>query len=101
MGATVTRAAGGCDERAVLDALARERLRPSRWSNGAHDTYAQHSHGYHKVLYCLAGSIVFQLAESGEELELRPGDRLEIAPGTSHAAVVGPEGVACVEAPRA
>ena len=100
MGATVTRADGRFDERAVLDVFARERLRPTRWSNGPHDAYAEHSHYYHKVLYCLAGSIVFRL-EGGEELELLPGDRLEIAAGTAHAAVVGTEGVTCIEAVRA
>jgi hypothetical protein len=29
---------------------------PRSWSNGSGDTYGWHSHGYHKVLFCLEGS---------------------------------------------
>jgi mannose-6-phosphate isomerase-like protein (cupin superfamily) len=96
----ITKRSGIFDEQAVLDALAREGRRPSRWSNGPHDVYAPHSHGYHKVLYCLDGSIVFRLTATGEEIELHPGDRLDVEPGTEHSAVVGPCGVACIEAAR-
>jgi len=32
------------------------------------------------------------------DFELRPGDRLDVDPGTPHGATVGPEGVTCVEA---
>jgi hypothetical protein len=41
---------------------------------------------------------VFHLGQ--EDVELRTGDRLDIEPGTEHAATVGPGGVRCVEAPR-
>jgi mannose-6-phosphate isomerase-like protein (cupin superfamily) len=41
---------------------------------------------------------VFHLRD--RDVELRPGDRLDIEPGTEHAAAVGPQGVTCVEAPR-
>jgi hypothetical protein len=50
------------------------------------------------VLYCAAGSIVFHLPEG--DVTLRSGDRLDVAPGTEHSAIVGPEGVTCVEASR-
>ena len=92
---------GDFDERAVMDTFAREGLRPSGWSNSAGDTYAPHRHSYHKVLYCLRGSILFRLTATGEEIELNAGDRLDIEPETEHSAVVGPQGVACVEAARA
>lgn len=75
-------------------------LSPSWWSNGPGDTYAPHSHSYHKVLFCAGGSITFKVEPGGDAFELRPGDRLDIPPGTVHSAVVGPEGVACVEAAR-
>jgi quercetin dioxygenase-like cupin family protein len=75
-----------------------ENLSPSTWSNGPGDKYSAHSHGYHKVLYCLRGSIVFNV--EGASVNLQPGDRLEIPPGTSHSADVGPEGVSCMEAAR-
>jgi quercetin dioxygenase-like cupin family protein len=101
MGATRTSLTGAFDEQGVLDVFAREGLRPSHWSNGPGDTYGPHSHTYHKVLYCLRGSIVFRLTATGEEIELSAGDRLDIEPGTEHSAVVGPHGVACVESARA
>ena len=88
------------DERAIMDAFARDGMTAHRWLNGPGDVYAAHSHAYHKVLYCIHGSIVFRLAEHGESIELRQGDRLDIEPGTAHSAIVGREGVTCMEAPR-
>lgn len=91
---------GEFDERQVMDTFTREGLRAHRWSNGPGDVYSSHSHDYHKVLYCLRGSIVFRLSGSEQEFELKPGDRLDIEPETAHSAVVGNEGVTCIEAPR-
>jgi len=76
-----------------------EGLSPHNWSNGPDDRYAWHSHSYHKVLYCVSGSIVFHTRDDGD-LELEAGDRLEVEPGTEHAATVGPDGVKCMEAAR-
>ena len=73
-----------------------EGLSPYTWSNGPHDQYSAHEHSYLKVLYCLEGGIVFNV--EGEDVELRPGDRLELEPGTTHSADVGPDGVVCMEA---
>jgi quercetin dioxygenase-like cupin family protein len=81
-------------------AFAAEDLTPSHWSNGPGDRYGAHSHPYHKVLFCLRGRITFILIDENASVELRPGDRLDIEPGTEHAAVVGPEGVECAEAAR-
>jgi cupin superfamily acireductone dioxygenase involved in methionine salvage len=50
------------------------------------------------VLFCLAGSIVFH-SDDGD-VRLDAGDRLDLEPGTTHAATVGPEGCSCVEASR-
>jgi quercetin dioxygenase-like cupin family protein len=71
---------------------------PRRWSNGPGDRYGRHDHGYHKVLFCLEGSIVFHLDD--RDVELRAGDRLDIPAGTAHAATVGPSGCACIEGSR-
>jgi mannose-6-phosphate isomerase-like protein (cupin superfamily) len=68
------------------------------WSNGPGDRFDWHDHPFHKVLFCAEGSIVFHLREG--DVELSPGDRLDIEPGTEHAATVGHNGVTCVEAPR-
>lgn len=73
-------------------------LNPYTWSNAPGDTYAAHSHAYHKVLCVVRGSITWVLPESGQEIETRAGDRLDLPRGTLHAAQVGPQGVTCLEA---
>ena len=96
IGANLTRRVTdpGRDE---LDRLVREESSDVRWwSNGPGDRYDWHGHDYRKVLYCSEGSIVFHLRDG--DVELGPGDRLKIDPGTEHAATVGPDGVTCVEA---
>ncbi len=75
-----------------------EGLTSRAWGNGPGDRYGSHRHEYHKVLFCLAGSIVFHTGEG--DVELRAGDRLDVEPGTDHAATVGPDGVECIEAAR-
>ena len=71
---------------------------PRSLGNGPGDAYCPHAHDFHKVLFCLDGSITFHL--DGGNVELGPGDRLDIEPGTEHAATVGPNGCTCVEASR-
>ena len=78
--------------------FSREGLAPRAWSNGPGDRYSSHTHSYYKVLYCMEGTITFNVQD--EEVELAAGDRLEIPPGTSHSATVGPHGVTCIEAAR-
>jgi quercetin dioxygenase-like cupin family protein len=89
-------APGTADE--VEAMLRAEGLRPTRWSNGPGFRYGGHDHPYDKVLVCTGGGIVFHTG--GDDVELGPGDRLELRSGTTHSATVGPAGVACVEAPR-
>jgi uncharacterized protein YjlB len=82
----------------VADRLRAEGLVPSRWGNGPLDRYAAHEHGYDKVIVVAAGSIRFGLPDRGETIELVAGDRLELPAGTRHDAIVGPDGVTCLEA---
>lgn len=79
-------------------AFGEEGLTPETWSNQPNFVYGEHQHPYHKILFCIAGSITFHTPE--ENIELSPGDRLDLAPGTPHSATVGSEGVTCMEAPR-
>ena len=77
--------------RDAIEAFANEGCsNPRPWSNLPGDTYGRHAHGYHKVLFCLEGSITFHLDEGDVALE----------PGTEHRATVGPAGCACIEASR-
>ena len=80
--------------------LRAEGLDPGSWGNGPGDVYGAHAHGYDKVLVCAAGGIVFGLPGTGERVALAAGDRLDLPAGTQHDAVVGPEGVTCLEAHR-
>jgi quercetin dioxygenase-like cupin family protein len=100
MGARRTAAQGAAPSRDELELRFREEgLSEVRWwSNGPGETFDWHDHPFHKVLFCSEGSIVFHSRDG--DIELGPGDRLDIEPGTEHAATVGPEGVSCVEAPR-
>lgn len=87
------------DESRIEAIFQQEGLRPRRWFNGPGDRYGRHSHHYHKVLFCARGSIRFE-TDDGAAFDLRPGDRLDIPRDVAHSAVVGPEGVTCLEAPR-
>ena len=73
-------------------------LDPFGWANGQGERYGAHDHAYDKVIVVERGSIRFGLPATGEAIELAPGDRLDLPAGTSHDAVVGPDGVACLEA---
>ena len=68
------------------------------WANGPGDTYGAHEHDYDKVIVATRGSIRFGLPTTGATAQLVDGDRLELPAGTRHDAVVGPAGVACLEA---
>jgi mannose-6-phosphate isomerase-like protein (cupin superfamily) len=72
---------------------------PRRWSGGPGETYDWHSHGYHKILFCISGGIAFRDGE-GMTYRLGRGDRLDIDAGSEHQAVAGPEGVECMESFR-
>jgi len=87
------------DREALLrNALAADGLRASSWSNVPGERYAEHSHGYDKVLVVAAGSIGFTLSGSGRTTELAVADRLDLPAGTAHGAIVGADGVVCLEA---
>ncbi len=85
-------------EEELKELLAEQELNVYRWSNGPDDVYAGHTHGYHKLLYVIEGSIKFDLPTRHETINLKAGDKLELPAGIRHSAVVGPEGVVCLEA---
>jgi len=85
-------------ESTLKQRCADEGLNPYPWSNGPHDVYSAHTHSYDKVIYVVRGSITFGLPELDQKLTLTAGDRLDLPSGTVHDAVVGAEGVLCLEA---
>ena len=95
MGAT--RTSGDTTRAGAVAAFRSEGCSAARfWGNAPGDRYWPHDHTFHKVLFCLAGSIVFHTDEG--DIELTAGDRLDLAPETRHSATVGPAGCECVEA---
>lgn len=82
----------------AMAGFASEGLEPTTWSNQPGFAYSEHRHDYHKVLYCVAGSIVFHTPVGDHALN--SGDRLDLPPGTAHSATVGDRGVTCMEAAR-
>ena len=100
--------------------LASEGLTPTRWSNGPHAVYALHDHPYGKILVVVSGRMTLTIdsarprgpalvtigaggAREGRAggkrvVTMKAGDRLTLPPRTPHSAVVGPEGVVCLEA---
>lgn len=73
-------------------------LMATGWANGPGARYGAHDHGYDKVIVVERGSIRFGLPALAETILLDAGDRLDLPAGTSHDALVGPDGVACLEA---
>ena len=88
------------DEQRLRNIMADEDLHPHVWSNGPGDVYAAHRHSYHKVIYVIRGSITFGLPDTGDKITLNSGDRLELPARVTHDAVVGKQGVFCLEAHR-
>jgi quercetin dioxygenase-like cupin family protein len=80
----------------LRERLIGEGLDPGAWSNGPGDTYVSHDHTYDKVIVVASGSITFGLVAG--PTELAAGDRLELPANTAHDAIVGSDGVVCLEA---
>ena len=85
-------------EAQLQDQLTSEGLHPSRWTNTARFVYGVHDHPYGKVLVVVSGSITFTIDGGKQVVGMRPGDRLTLPPRTPHSAIVGDEGVVCLEA---
>ena len=71
---------------------------PRFWGNGPGETYGRHDHGYHKVLFCLGGSIVFHLDDG--DVALHPGSGSTWHPGRRTPPPSAPRAAQCVEASR-
>jgi len=82
----------------VQEKIRAEDLRGYIWSNRPLDEYAAHTHSFGKIVYVLAGSIVWLLPETGQKVETFAGDRIDLPRETMHAAQVGADGVVCFEA---
>ena len=57
--------------------------------------YEWHQHNYHKVLFCIQGSIDFYIND--DIYTLKAGDRLDLPSSTLHKAMVLDTGATCIE----
>jgi quercetin dioxygenase-like cupin family protein len=87
-------------EHAIMLHMRREGLETRRWKSESGARYQAHADDFDKVILVMRGSITFRIPETGEEVSLNPGDRLEIPAGITHEAAVGPMGVVCLEGHR-
>lgn len=82
----------------ITQKMQAEGLRPYMWMNMPNHRYAIRSHGYHKVLYVIDGTLELIFPDSNERTKLRAGDRVDIKAGVRHGTIVGTSGAKCVEA---
>ncbi|MCB0194148.1 MAG: cupin [Anaerolineae bacterium] len=85
-------------EDVLLEQIEDEELRIYRWTSLPDDNFSGHTHGFHKLLFVVEGSIKFDFPTRHKSFTLNAGDRLELPAGIRHSAIVGPEGVRCLEA---
>ena len=87
-------------EEELRQILVKEGADPFIWSNEPGDVYAAHEHTYQKTIYIVSGSITFGFPIDGQPITLKVGDRLDLPARIQHNAVVGSDGVVCLEAQR-
>jgi quercetin dioxygenase-like cupin family protein len=87
-------------EAAIIRHMEMEGLVTQRWKNEPGTRHQAHTYEYEKTILVMRGSIIFRITETGEEVALNPGDRLELPAGIAHEAIVGPMGVVCLEGHR-
>jgi len=88
-------------EAAILRHMENEGLRSHRWSTEAGKRYAAQSYDFDRIFFVIRGSLTLLLPESGEQLTLHPGDRIDLPAGILHETIIGPMGVVCLEGHRA
>ena len=95
----VERWSGGSplSEADVLRLIADKGFSGYRWSNHPGDVYGAHSHAFFKIIFVIQGSITFGLPQEEIQISLNAGARLDLARGTIHDAIVGAQGVVCLE----
>lgn len=69
---------------AVRHGLLLERLTVLEWTDPPGTIYPVHTHSFAQVRVVLHGRMRIGLPESGEEIIIGPGDRLDLPPETPH-----------------
>ena len=79
------------------DLVKGEGLEPDVWGNEADYQYPIHNHNYTKIIYCVRGWVDFLFPQERRTIRLEPGDKMTVPVGTDHGAIVGENGVTCIE----
>ncbi len=82
----------------IRQLLNEQELRVNEWSHEPNDILPSHTHGYHKILYIVAGDVRFEFPTVNLNLNVKQGDRLDLPAGIRHNGIVGTKGVSCLEA---
>jgi quercetin dioxygenase-like cupin family protein len=85
-------------EEILKEQFEEQELNVFRWSGPPDGKFDGHTHGYHKILCVIDGSIKFEFPTRHETINLNIGDQLELPAGIRHSAVAGMDGVTCLEA---
>ena len=75
-----------------------EGLRPYMSINSPNTRQAVRSHGYHKVLYVIDGTLEVIFPDSNQRVTLRSGDRIDVPASVRHGTITRTGGATCVEA---
>lgn len=78
--------------------MVEQELTVFHWTGESQGTIDGHTHGYHKMLAVVSGSIKFEFPTRHKSINLKAGDQLELPAGLRHTATVGADGVTCLEA---
>ena len=70
------------------------------WEVEPNQNYLPHAHVYAETLWVVRGTITLVLPIDRRMLELMPGDRVLVPPGTLHTTFAGPEGARYLVATR-
>jgi len=77
---------------ALRSALTGEGLSVSEWTDPSQTVYPVHTHEYSEVRVVVRGHLRIGLPDSGEEIVLGPGDRLDLPANVPHWADVNGNG---------
>lgn len=77
---------------ALRGALTGEGLSVSEWTDPSGTVYPVHSHEFAEVRVVIRGRLRIGLPDTGEEIILEPGDRLDLPAGVPHWADVNGNG---------
>lgn len=69
---------------ALRSALTGEGLSVSEWTDPSGTVYPVHTHEYHEVRVVVRGHLRIGLPDTGEEIMLGPGDRLDLPENVPH-----------------